>query len=238
MDNKIMTMEEVAEFLRVSVRTVYEWAHKGEIPCGKIGTVWRFKRSEIEQWVDERLVASHKSVAPPSISVRDIFSPQRIAVLDSITKVEAFNHLVDIISTSSCIRKKKELSEEIFKRESLMSTALGLGVGVPHVRLGSVKDLVAAVGISPVGIMDYESLDNIPVFIIVMVAGNRKQHSEFLRLLSYLSSLIKHESIREKLVTSNDPYAIYDVLAGGIGAHFHSHSISALKNEVPRIGLQ
>ena len=51
----IMTIEEVAEYLRVSERTVYDWASKGEIPCGKIGTAWRFKSSDIETWVNKLL---------------------------------------------------------------------------------------------------------------------------------------------------------------------------------------
>jgi PTS system nitrogen regulatory IIA component len=55
MDDDILTIEEVAKYLRVSERTVYDWAQKGEIPAGKIGTVWRFKKSEIERWVNERL---------------------------------------------------------------------------------------------------------------------------------------------------------------------------------------
>ena len=54
-DDPILTIDEVAKYLRVSERTVYDWAHKGEIPAGKIGTVWRFKKSEIEKWVDHRL---------------------------------------------------------------------------------------------------------------------------------------------------------------------------------------
>jgi len=43
----ILTIEEVAKYLRVSERTVYDWAQKGEIPSGKIGTVWRFKKTEM-----------------------------------------------------------------------------------------------------------------------------------------------------------------------------------------------
>ena len=55
MDGDILTIEEVAKYLRVSERTVYDWAQKGEIPAGKIGTVWRFKKSEVENWVNARL---------------------------------------------------------------------------------------------------------------------------------------------------------------------------------------
>ncbi|MDR0513057.1 MAG: helix-turn-helix domain-containing protein, partial [Treponema sp.] len=47
-ENDILTIDEVAKYLRVSERTVYDWAQKGEIPAGKIGTVWRFKRADLE----------------------------------------------------------------------------------------------------------------------------------------------------------------------------------------------
>ena len=56
MEDDILTIEEVAKYLRVSERTVYDWAQKGEIPSGKIGTVWRFKKSEIETWVNSSFV--------------------------------------------------------------------------------------------------------------------------------------------------------------------------------------
>ena len=61
MEDDILTIEEVAKYLRVSERTVYDWAQKGEIPSGKIGTVWRFKKSEIEKWVNDRLSSGSKS---------------------------------------------------------------------------------------------------------------------------------------------------------------------------------
>ena len=48
-DHEILTIEEVAQYLRVSERTVYDWANKGDIPCGKLGTTWRFKRTEVER---------------------------------------------------------------------------------------------------------------------------------------------------------------------------------------------
>ena len=53
--HEIMTIEEVAEYLRVSERTVYDWAQKGDLPGGKLGTTWRFKRSDVENWVNSRI---------------------------------------------------------------------------------------------------------------------------------------------------------------------------------------
>lgn len=46
-----MTVEEVAEYLRIRPTTVYEWAKSGKIPAVKMGRLWRFESEEIEAWV-------------------------------------------------------------------------------------------------------------------------------------------------------------------------------------------
>ncbi len=49
----LMTMVEVAEYLQVAERTVYNWAHQGTIPSFKVGNIWRFKKSDLEQWIED-----------------------------------------------------------------------------------------------------------------------------------------------------------------------------------------
>ena len=80
-DDEILTIEEVAKYLRVSERTVYDWAQKGEIPAGKFGTVWRFMKSEIEKWVSGRL--SPQRLNPPHLLTHPetLISPDRIVFL-------------------------------------------------------------------------------------------------------------------------------------------------------------
>jgi PTS system nitrogen regulatory IIA component len=46
-----MTVEEVAEYLRVKPSTVYDWAKRGKIPAVKIGRLWRFESEGIEAWI-------------------------------------------------------------------------------------------------------------------------------------------------------------------------------------------
>lgn len=50
----LMTLKEVAEYLRLSEDKVYKMAQAGEIPCFKIGKQWRFRRSEIDRWLRVR----------------------------------------------------------------------------------------------------------------------------------------------------------------------------------------
>ena len=109
MDDDILTIEEVAKYLRVSERTVYDWAQKGEIPSGKIGTVWRFKKSEIERWVNERLSSNRPVSLINSVKIQNIISLDRIIFLDYPSKRDALIKLAENLSTAPQIKNKEEL---------------------------------------------------------------------------------------------------------------------------------
>lgn len=49
----LMTIEEVADYLRVKKRTVYDWLKKGKIPAIKTVGQWRFKREKIDAWLEK-----------------------------------------------------------------------------------------------------------------------------------------------------------------------------------------
>ena len=213
MIDDILTIDEVANYLRVSERTVYDWAQKGEIPSGKIGTVWRFKKSEIEKWVNDRLSSSVRPTAPSSIvQVRNILSPDRIIFLNHSTKQDALVALSNALGTAPQIKNSQELTTEILKREELMSTAFGRGIAIPHVRLASVTDLVMAVGISRTDIIDFQSIDDTPVRLLFMIAAAYNQHSYYLQTLSFFSSRLKNQGLRESLLSAETPLDAYNLL--------------------------
>lgn len=214
-DYELLTLEEVADFLRVSERTVYDWANKGEIPCGKLGTNWRFKRADVEKWVDSKLSQPKKPVRSEAITLRDILVPERVLVLDVHRKEEALNALVDRLSTAREVKDADELRREVFEREALMSTGIGFGIGVPHVRLASVRNLVLAVGVNKRAIDDYASLDERPVQIICMVAARDNQHTQYLKALAAISALVKVSGVREALLAAKDPEVIYRLMTEG-----------------------
>ncbi|EPD3052088.1 TPA: helix-turn-helix domain-containing protein [Proteus mirabilis] len=49
-ENKWLTMEELAAYLKMSRTKLYAMTQKGEIPASKIGNQWRFDRDEIDDW--------------------------------------------------------------------------------------------------------------------------------------------------------------------------------------------
>ena len=213
MEDDILTIEEVAKYLRVSERTVYDWAQKGEIPAGKIGTVWRFKKSEIEKWVNERLSSNiKKEENNPEVIVKNILSPDRIVFINHTTKRDALVELANNLSTAPQVKYSDELVTEILKREELMSTAIGRGIAIPHVRLSSVTDLVMSVGICKKDRIDYQSIDEIPVRILIMIAAAYNQHTYYLQTLSFFSSKLKEKALRDKLLDASTPEEAYALL--------------------------
>ena len=49
---QLMSLPEVATYLGMAERTIYVWAQQGKIPAFKLGTSWRFRRSEIDAWLE------------------------------------------------------------------------------------------------------------------------------------------------------------------------------------------
>jgi PTS system nitrogen regulatory IIA component len=212
MDDDILTIEEVARYLRVSERTVYDWAQKGEIPSGKIGTVWRFKKSDIERWVNERLSSNRPAGLIGSIQIQNIIAPSRVLFLNYSRKRDALVALAENLSTAPQIKNKQDLIAEILRREDLMSTAIGRGIAIPHVRLSSVTDLVVSVGVSKCDITDFQSLDDVPVRLLFMIAAAYNQHAYYLQTLSFFSARLKAAELRDSLLSCSSPEQVYDLL--------------------------
>ena len=213
MEDDILTIEEVAKYLRVSERTVYDWAQKGEIPAGKIGTVWRFKKSEIEGWVNAHLSSSSKFTSSNfAVQVKNILSPDRIVFLNHSTKRHSLVELANSLCTAPQVKNSEELVSEILKREELMSTAIGRGIAIPHVRLSSVTDLVMAIGICKNPIDDFQPLDDVPVRLLFMIAAAYNQHSYYLQTLSFFSSKLKSQELRDSLVAAKTADEVYGLL--------------------------
>lgn len=60
MNDQILTVKEVAEYLKINERTVYRMATAARIPAFKVGTSWRFKKKELDTWIEQQ----HNQSAP------------------------------------------------------------------------------------------------------------------------------------------------------------------------------
>lgn len=56
-EGEILTIREVADYLKVTERTIYRLAGAKKIPAFKVGGTWRFSRGEIDQWIKQQSTA-------------------------------------------------------------------------------------------------------------------------------------------------------------------------------------
>ncbi len=54
MTDQILTLKEVAAYLKLAEKTAYKLAAEGKLPGFKVGGSWRFKESDIEHWIEEK----------------------------------------------------------------------------------------------------------------------------------------------------------------------------------------
>ena len=62
-DIEIMTLDEVAQYLKAGKRTVYRLAAEGKLPAFKLGGTWRFRRSDLDEWIDANLTNKYSGAS-------------------------------------------------------------------------------------------------------------------------------------------------------------------------------
>ncbi|WP_028877635.1 methylation-associated defense system helix-turn-helix domain-containing protein MAD1 [Teredinibacter turnerae] len=58
MTDEILTIDEVATYLKLAKKTAYRLASEGKLPGFKVGGSWRFKQTDIERWIEEKKTSS------------------------------------------------------------------------------------------------------------------------------------------------------------------------------------
>lgn len=144
------------------------------------------------------------------IDFSQMIDESRIVDLKATTKEEALRELVDVLATSPNVTDPDDLLRAILEREKVLSTGVGIEVAMPHVKIPSVKNFVIAIGRSHKGI-DFESLDEKPVYIIVMIGANDKQAGDFLKVLAKLVLRLKNKTFRKQVMFAKSPKRIKEL---------------------------
>ncbi len=145
------------------------------------------------------------------IKVSEFISKDRIKIFEKGSeKKEIINKLAEMISKSDNVENKDKFIKDIWERESIMSTGIGLGIAIPHARSKYIKDIVISIGIAKDSI-EYDALDGKPVSFIVMIAANESQQKEYLRVLAKVALILKSKKKREKLLSANNIDDVYEV---------------------------
>lgn len=129
------------------------------------------------------------------------------ANMKATTKEAAIRELVDSLAKAEGIKNKDELVKVLVSRESLGSTGIGQGVGIPHGKTNAVKKLVAAFGICHHGV-DFDALDGEPVYLFFLLVAPEDSAGPHLKGLARISRLLKDKFFRESLKQLTDEKTI------------------------------
>ena len=58
--DEILTVKELADYLKIAEKTAYRFASEGKVPGFKVGSAWRFKKAEIDAWIKRQSEGSVK----------------------------------------------------------------------------------------------------------------------------------------------------------------------------------
>ena len=133
------------------------------------------------------------------------------ANMKAVTKEAVLRELVDLLGKAEGIKNREELVKVLMNRESLGSTGIGQGVGIPHAKTNAVKKLVAALGICPQGV-NFEALDGEPVHIFFLLVAPEDSAGPHLKSLARISRLLKDKYFRESLKQLRDEKAILKLI--------------------------
>jgi excisionase family DNA binding protein len=81
-DEIFLTTEEVLEYLQVNLRTVYRLIKAGKIPAVRVGRQWRFRKRDIDAWLDAQRPRGHRAAAPSADRPSRTSDRPRVLVVD------------------------------------------------------------------------------------------------------------------------------------------------------------
>ena len=140
-------------------------------------------------------------------------TPERVMILDHADKKTVLNALVNRMVETGVVDSADNLMQNIYQREELMSTGIGFGLGLPHVRLAGIQDISVAVALVKSGVPDYVSLDGEVVKLVIMIIARPDQNARHLKLLAEISSTVKDPVKRESFFSAATPNELYGLLS-------------------------
>jgi fructose-specific phosphotransferase system IIA component len=141
-----------------------------------------------------------------------ILQPACVKVpLENKDKEEVIIELVDLLDENGLLSDRDVVLDAVLTREKTRSTGIGSGIAIPHGKCKGVKELVMAIGIAGEPI-DFESIDNKPVKIVILLVSPFDQTSPHIQALARISRLMLDEEFKHKLENAGSAEEVYELL--------------------------
>jgi diadenylate cyclase len=163
-------------------------------------------------------------------------SRNRVVDLGSADMEGALVELLNLTVERFPDLNKDALLKGLLRRENTMTTYLGLGVAMPHVRVKMGRRYILAVGRSHYGIRYDGAMENEPVRLVFMLIADEKTR-DYLQLLAGLATVLKEQDFVDSLVQAPDLDTLFDRLFTGFGG-MAAKPVAAPQTRVNRVILR
>jgi nitrogen PTS system EIIA component len=145
------------------------------------------------------------------MELADILSEESVLFCSDITTKHDIIQRLAKQAAAATGHAQEELFEALNDRESLGSTGLGNGIAVPHGKVAGLKGVVA-VFMKLETPVDFESVDDRPVDLVMMLLAPMGAGADHLKALARVARILRTDSIAENLRRVNDPARLYAIL--------------------------
>lgn len=149
------------------------------------------------------------------IQLADYLDEQLVIFLAASSKEEVLTALVDLVVQKKELPARDRFYQAIIDREKLVSTAIGLGVAIPHAKLPVYTDFFVGIAILHKGI-DWNAIDDSLVRLVFLIGGPENRQTEYLKILSSVTVAMRDEQVRRRLITATSPQIVVAILRSGV----------------------
>jgi excisionase family DNA binding protein len=224
MDDRLMTIKQLASYLKLNERTIVKLVADGALPGVKIGNQWRFRKAMIDTWLDDqmlgvapRLVEEQEvAVSREMLELSSCFQPEQIIPeLQAKTKTSVIEELAGFAARLGLVRDQAWFVGALIQRENIMPSATANGVAFLHTVRRNPQQVVRPfmiLGRSHEGV-DFDSLDGNPTNLFFVLGLKIEElHLPWLAKLSQMFAV--REAVKVVLEAANVE-SIFHVLVDG-----------------------
>jgi PTS system nitrogen regulatory IIA component len=218
--DEILTLAELAVYLKVSEKTVLRMVQAGDLPGVKVSNQWRFVRGVIDAWLNTRMQAGRDTAAGHGVPAASQASMARLLSTEHIVmdiapgaKRDVLARLVAPLQREGLLADVDLFLDELEAREAIVSTAIARGLACPHVRIpeqAQVHKTCLVAGVCREGTA-FDALDGTLTRVFILPCSDSE--TAHLRLMARIALAFRDHDLVDKLCSTSTPVEFLRCLA-------------------------
>lgn len=145
------------------------------------------------------------------MKLTDYLKPEYVQIgLDADSKEALLDGVLKLADKNPHVLDAKKMHAAVLEREKIMSTGVGKNFAIPHGKTDAVDDIVLAFATTAEPV-DYGSMDNEPVRLVLLLVSKESLVSQRLKLLSRASKVMNSDAARTALINAKTPDEVISI---------------------------